>query len=214
MAAALNLIDPITQTRFTLPIMRLPCCGQSLGGESIAHLGKWLVERYENPCPFCREAVSELTCNRALEDAVESAARSTGVLPVLDGGAAAEEFAHIHSQAAAGNALAQFTLGMMYAEGRGVEQNDGQAVGWYLKAAEQGHAAAQGPLGFMYAEGRGVAKDDGQAAVWYRKAAEQGDAIAQSMLGCMYIEGRGVAKDKGQALYWLRKVADQGKAPA
>ena len=42
----------------------------------------------------------------------------------------------------------------MYANGRGVEQDDAEAVKWYRLAAEQGGAAAQFNLGWMYANGR------------------------------------------------------------
>ena len=38
---------------------------------------------------------------------------------------------------------AQFNLGMFYAKGRGVTQDDKEAVKWYRKAAEQGDADAQ-----------------------------------------------------------------------
>ncbi len=73
-----------------------------------------------------------------------------------------------------GDAGAQFRLGVMYDEGRGVPQSDAQAAEWYRKAAEQGNAVAQRFLGDMYAEGRGVPQSDAQAVEWYRKAAEQG----------------------------------------
>ena len=43
-----------------------------------------------------------------------------------------------------GDALAQAILGMMYAEGKGVRQDDKKAAEWYRKAAEQGEARAQG----------------------------------------------------------------------
>ena len=42
-----------------------------------------------------------------------------------------------------GNAKAQFYLGVMYANGQGVRQNEKQAEHWYRKAAEQGDASAQ-----------------------------------------------------------------------
>ena len=42
-----------------------------------------------------------------------------------------------------GHALAQQYLGNMYATGRGVPENDAEAVKWYRKAAEQGYAGAQ-----------------------------------------------------------------------
>ncbi|MCH7566103.1 MAG: sel1 repeat family protein, partial [Nitrospirae bacterium] len=42
-----------------------------------------------------------------------------------------------------GNAEAQNNLGVMYSKGRGVPQDDAEAVRWYRRAAEQGNAAAQ-----------------------------------------------------------------------
>ncbi|HHF6559516.1 TPA: tetratricopeptide repeat protein, partial [Haemophilus influenzae] len=39
-----------------------------------------------------------------------------------------------------GDANVQFNLGVMYAEGQGVKQDDVEAVKWFRKAAEQGHA--------------------------------------------------------------------------
>ena len=49
-----------------------------------------------------------------------------------------------------GDAAAQFSLGWMYANGRGVEQDDELAVLWYRKAAEQGQASAQKNLDIMF----------------------------------------------------------------
>ena len=40
-------------------------------------------------------------------------------------------------------AIAQFNLGILYANGRGVPQDDAEAVKWYRKAAGQGVAIAQ-----------------------------------------------------------------------
>ena len=42
-----------------------------------------------------------------------------------------------------GDTDAQFLLGAMYNEGKGVPQDYAQAVKWYRKAAEQGNASAQ-----------------------------------------------------------------------
>ena len=49
--------------------------------------------------------------------------------------------------------LRRLLLGRMYAEGRGVGQDDGEAVRWHRLAADQDYAAAQTDLGWMYAEG-------------------------------------------------------------
>ena len=65
-------------------------------------------------------------------------------------------------------------LGLMYANGQGVEQDFAQAMQCYALAAEQGVAHAQSNLAVMYAHGQGVAKDEQQALKWYRAAAEQG----------------------------------------
>ncbi len=74
-----------------------------------------------------------------------------------------------------GNAEAQFNLGIMYVEGKGVSKDNTEAVKWYRKAAEQGDAQAQNNLGLMYSEGEGVPEDYMEAVKWYRKAAEQGE---------------------------------------
>ena len=74
---------------------------------------------------------------------------------------------------------AQYALGVRYARGHGVSQNDQEAVYWYWSAAEQGHAAAQYVLGMRYEQGRGVPKNDRKAVHWYRLAAQQGYAAAQ-----------------------------------
>jgi TPR repeat protein len=72
-------------------------------------------------------------------------------------------------------AKAQDNLGWMYKNGRGVVQDDVEAVKWFRKAAEQGYPAAQDNLGWMYKNGRGVVQDDVEAVKWFRKAAEHGD---------------------------------------
>ena len=92
-----------------------------------------------------------------------------------------------------GHAGAQYSLGVMYANGEGVVEDDAEAARWYRLAADQGHAGAQNNLGVMYASGEGVAEDDAEAARWYRLAADQGHADAQNNLGWMYANGEGVA---------------------
>ncbi len=72
-----------------------------------------------------------------------------------------------------GHAKAQYNLGLMYANGRGVTQDYGEAVKWYRRAAEQGLATAQYNLGVMYSNGRGVAQDYVQAHLWFNLAASR-----------------------------------------
>ena len=63
----------------------------------------------------------------------------------------------------------------MYDNGRGVRQDDAQAVQWYRKAAEQGYAGAQNNLGVMYEQGQGVLQDLALAQEWYGKACDNGN---------------------------------------
>ena len=115
-----------------------------------------------------------------------------------------------------GDALAQFGLGLMYRDGKGVPQDTQEAVKWYRKAAEQGFAQAQHNLGWMYSNGQGVPQDAQESVKWYRKAAEQGDAQAQFNLGLMYSNGQGVPQDFIRAHVWYSVAAaalsgDEGK---
>ena len=52
-----------------------------------------------------------------------------------------------------GDVSARFNLGLMYANGHGVPQDDAEAVKWYRLAAEQGAAGAQYNLGICSALG-------------------------------------------------------------
>ena len=102
-----------------------------------------------------------------------------------------------------GNADAQFNLGVLYANGKGVPQDYAEAMKWYRQSAEQDNASAQFNLGVLYYDGKGVPQDYAEAAKWSRRAADQGDADAQFGLGYMYYKGRGVPQDFVQAHMWL-----------
>ncbi len=60
-----------------------------------------------------------------------------------DRGDYATAFSEWKPLAEQGDAAAQYNLGIMYSNGRGVPQDHVQAVKWYRKAAEQGVAFAQ-----------------------------------------------------------------------
>ncbi len=115
-----------------------------------------------------------------------------------------------------GFAPAQFNLGFMYENGKGVLKSLIQAFGWYKKSAEQGYAPAQYKIGVMYDNGKVVLTDPTKAFYWYKKSAEQGYAPAQCNLGVMYEfgYGEGNSKDFKQAFYWYKKSAEQGDARA
>ena len=83
------------------------------------------------------------------------------------------------SCAETGHAPDQYTLGMIYAEGNDVPEDDAEAVRWYRLAAEQGDALAQTNLGFMYGNGDGVPRDLVFAYMWFNLSAAQGNETAQ-----------------------------------
>ena len=123
-------------------------------------------------------------------------------------------FEHFSEYAKMGNATAQYYLGKMYGDGRGVSRDYAKAVEWYRKSAEQGNADAQYYLGCMYDFGIVVSRDEAKAVEWYRKAAEQGHVDAQYQLGYMYHNGIGVSKDHTKAAEWYSKAAKGGDVSA
>ena len=109
-----------------------------------------------------------------------------------------------------GDAEAQYHLGLMHEEGKGVRADPVQARQWYERAAQVGKAQAQFRLGRIHAEGKGVPADGVQAARWYLLAAGQGNLDAQYSLGTMFKMGRGVPEDPVQAYLWYSRAAEQG----
>jgi uncharacterized protein len=108
-----------------------------------------------------------------------------------------------------GIAGAQFGLGVMYADGDGVEPDYGIAASWFRKAADKNYAAAQFELGRFYVNGHGVAKDYATALNWFRKAANEGNADGQFALGVMYQSGQGVVQDYATASRWYQSAAER-----
>lgn len=121
----------------------------------------------------------------------------------------AEELQTLHTQAAQGNAAAQYNLGVLYANGRGVPQDYVQARQWYEQAAAQGHREAQYNLGVLYDKGHGVPQDYVQARQWYEQAAAQGFAMAQLNLGVLYHNGQGIPQDDVRAYMWYNLATPQ-----
>ena len=142
-----------------------------------------------------------------------------------------------------GDARAQHALGVMYADGLGVEKDNVTAAKWFRKAAQGGDAMAQSNLGFDYYLGRGVEQDFAKAHEWLSRAvdglppgdarekakshkgltykfsghverAEAGDALSQTFLGVLFAVEDGPLKDYSKAAKWLRLAAEQGQPQA
>jgi TPR repeat protein len=115
-----------------------------------------------------------------------------------------------------GEAEAQFSLGVRYANTHGVGHDYAQAEFWYLKAAAQDHPLANFNLGKMYATGQGGPADPTKAMVRIQRAADLGEAAAQNSLGETYhraiLHGvaEQVAESRVSAYKWFRLAAGQG----
>ena len=125
-----------------------------------------------------------------------------------------DRIAEIRSRAEQGDPEAQFNLGDMYREGRGVLKDDAEAARWFRLAAEQGHAQAQNKLRVIYQGGNGVLKDMAEAAHWFRRAAEQDHVIAQTNLAMMNFLGDSVPQDFVLAHMWSNIASANGFEPA
>ena len=115
----------------------------------------------------------------------------------------AEALLELRPLAERGEALAQFTLGLMYAEGEGVARDYAEAARWYQLAALQGFPAAQYNLSNMYARGHCLLPDATWSLTWLVAAADNGYAPAQFHLGYAYAQGGVLRKDRvaAYALY-------------
>ena len=109
-----------------------------------------------------------------------------------------------------GQVKAQYNLGIIYAEGLGIPQDQKEANKWWRLSAEQGEVKAQYNLGVRYAKGEGVLQDYKEAIKWYRLAAEQEFALAQHNLGVLYGKGLGVLQNYVLAHMWLNLSGSNG----
>lgn len=136
-----------------------------------------------------------------------------------------------------GNSNAQFDVGSMYQNGRGVAPDRSKAIEWYQKAAAQqndkavsrlkllqaneerfkkelanasnGSKESQYKLGNMYTEGVGTNIDLAKAASAYEQSASQGYVKAEYKMGLINYEGTGVRKNRKAAFNWFSLAAEK-----
>lgn len=104
----------------------------------------------------------------------------------------------------------EYSLGMAYMRGEGVEKDQVVGCGWLLKAAEQEMPQAQARIADAYLNGEGVGKSPAQAVSWYKRAAELGNAPAQLALARCHEAGIGSAVDMSLAFSFYQRAAGQG----
>lgn len=111
----------------------------------------------------------------------------------------AEAFAIWEPLADGGNLLAQYNLGVLFDEGRGVSSNRTKAMQWLEKAAQQGYSRAQHNLALLYIGVLGPERDPEKGRFWLERAASKGFPRSQYTLGKMFLEGLEVDKDETRA---------------
>lgn len=97
-------------------------------------------------------------------------------------GGSAQALALFRQAAAQKSPGAMASLGVMYANGRGVERDFEAAMRYYQAAARMGSAHGLEGIGVLYANGQGVARDMAEALAHWLVAAAAGDAGAMALL--------------------------------
>lgn len=112
-----------------------------------------------------------------------------------------------------GEAEAQYHLALMYDGGKGVPQDDAEAMAWYRKAADQGYAPAQYNLGMMYYFGKGVPQDYVAAYTWTMLADTHGESHATDAMPAMAekMSAEQIAAANAAARAWMEE--HHGKPP-
>lgn len=142
--------------------------------------------------------------------------------------------------AQAGDKEAQYQVGLVFAEPRGVQRDLIQAAEWFAKAAAQGHVPAMRSLGQFYknypllwpgkqaeglqlllaASGKGdaeattevalAAEDPANELRLHRLAVSQGSILSQYLLGMMLLEGRRTPKNHAEGLRLIELARKSG----
>ncbi len=123
--------------------------------------------------------------------------------------------------AAAGDATAQYNLGVCYRDGLGVARIHRAVEFWnrgdyeacvplFEKLAAAGDATAQYNLGVCYRDGLGVARNDAMKLALWTRAAEAGNIVAAYNVAVCHERGDGIPAMPEAALMWYRRSAREG----
>jgi hypothetical protein len=113
-----------------------------------------------------------------------------------------------------GDAEAQYILGAIYLEDRGVSPDLPLSTRWYRAAAVQGHIEAQFSLGNAYLNGRGVEVDLSAARSWWSLAARAGSAESCLNLGVHHIRDAAHPPRMALGRAWLQRAMALGSTRA
>ena len=109
--------------------------------------------------------------------------------------------------AQAGDAHAQYLLGLLYRDGGLVIPDTERARDWMEQAASQNVPAAQYALGKLFLSDDPLVHDPDQGIRWLKAAAQNGNDYAAYALGREYLSGKYVLKNTEKAADYLRQAA-------
>ena len=118
------------------------------------------------------------------------------------------------SSAEKGYVSAQWDLGVIYQNGKGVDINYNEALKWFKKAAKSGDKYSQFNLGYMYYSGQGTPVDKAESFNWYRLAANQGYIDAMYNVAIAYYNGDGITRNLNEAHRYFKLSAQKGMMDA
>lgn len=125
-----------------------------------------------------------------------------------------DEFRGLRLAAEAGDASAQYRLGMAYLAGDDVDEDVEKGVLWLQQAGQQNNKEALFQCGTMLLEGDRVQMAPADGAQLIQQAAELDHTEAQYQVGLLYDEGVHVSRDATIAATWYQKAADKNHAGA
>lgn len=141
--------------------------------------------------------------------------KNAAVSVLQDGLLSPEALERVEKLAAAGNAEALFTCGMLHYYGLGLAKDLPQAIDCYQRAADLGSVESLSNLGSIYESAdSGSLRDLTKAKYYYEKSAQKACSVAAYDLGAIYLGGHGEPPDPCKAVYWFKRAAQQNFAPA
>ncbi len=110
--------------------------------------------------------------------------------------------AELLPSAEAGDARAQYIVGIALAQGYAGDPDPQTGAAWLRRSADQGYVQAQVELARMYRTGDGIPENHAEMVKWYRRAAQLGDVGAQLFVADAYAYGYGVEPNLVEAYIW------------
>jgi len=105
-----------------------------------------------------------------------------------------------------GNFRSLYNLGLMHANGIGVEVNGTKAKENFHQAIELGNEEAYSGLAILYLHGIGVKKNITKAVEYLEKAAKNGNAEAETNLAALYLDE---LNNEQKAVFYFQKAAEK-----